>query len=289
MICTLADRDGQPLDGATVDVVAFSHARGSDRTAVTLLPAGSGRYEAPVRFTRAGVWEFRLAIQRGPDTFTYVEQRDVYPPTGSQQMTAGRGRVLDHGFGILEIWNLGFDPRILHRSSFDPMAALIAVLLASLFGSLHCAGMCGPLVAFAVGTPETRSYAQRAVLQIAYHGGRLATYALVGAICGVLGAALDLGGSLLGLQRVAAVLAGAMMIAVGVLALLRYRGVTLPHVGLPAFLQRLVVVGQRAAVGLRPLPRALAIGLLTALLPCGWLYAFAIIAAGAGSAAGARR
>ncbi|MCU0874601.1 MAG: sulfite exporter TauE/SafE family protein [Pirellulaceae bacterium] len=165
------------------------------------------------------------------------------------------------------------------------MSALIAVLLASLFGSLHCAGMCGPLVAFAVGAPETSSYAQRAVLQIVYHGGRLATYALVGAICGVLGAALDLGGSLLGLQRVAAVMAGAMMIAVGVLALLRYRGVALPHLGLPAFLQRLVVVGQRTAVGLRPLPRALTIGLLTALLPCGWLYAFAIIAAGAGSAA----
>jgi hypothetical protein len=46
------------------------------------------------------------------------------------------------------------------------------------------------------------------------------------------------------------------------------------------------MVGQRAAVGLRPLPRALTIGLLTALLPCGWLYAFAIIAAGAGTALG---
>ena len=101
MICTLADRTGQPLDGATVDAVAFSHARGSDRTAVTLLPAGSGRYEAPVRFTRAGVWEFRLAIQRGPDTFTYVEQRDVYPPNVD---AARRGRFWS-GFGF-EIWNL---------------------------------------------------------------------------------------------------------------------------------------------------------------------------------------
>ncbi len=80
LICTLTDRTGQPLDGATVDAVAFSHARGGDRTAVTLLSAGRGRYEAPVRFSRAGVWEFRLAIQRGADTFTYVEQRDVYPP-----------------------------------------------------------------------------------------------------------------------------------------------------------------------------------------------------------------
>lgn len=80
LTCTLADRTGRPLDGATVDAVAFSHARGSDRTALTLLPAGSGRYEAPLRFARVGVWEFRLAIQRGSDTFTYVEQRDVYPP-----------------------------------------------------------------------------------------------------------------------------------------------------------------------------------------------------------------
>ena len=85
LTCTLADRTGRSLDGATVDLVAFSHARGSDRSAVTLLPVGSGRYEAPMRFTRAGVWEFRLAIQRGPDTFTYVEQRDVYPPTGNDR------------------------------------------------------------------------------------------------------------------------------------------------------------------------------------------------------------
>lgn len=80
LICRLADREGQPLDGATVDVVAFSHARGSERTAVTLPWAGSGRYEAPVRFAREGVWEFRLAIQRGTDTFRYTEQRDVYLP-----------------------------------------------------------------------------------------------------------------------------------------------------------------------------------------------------------------
>ena len=78
LICRLADREGQPLDEATVAVVAFSHARGSERTAVTLPWAGSGRYEAPVRFAREGLWEFRLAIQRGTDTFTYVEQRDVY-------------------------------------------------------------------------------------------------------------------------------------------------------------------------------------------------------------------
>jgi sulfite exporter TauE/SafE len=164
------------------------------------------------------------------------------------------------------------------------MSILVAVLLASLFGSLHCAGMCGALVAFAVGATETQSAAARAALHAAYHGGRMVTYALVGAACGLLGAALDLGGAMLGLNRVAAVLAGGMMIAVGVVAIVRYAGVRVPHPPVPNALRRTLAVGQRAAMGLRPLPRALTIGLLTAFLPCGWLYAFAIIAAGTGTA-----
>lgn len=163
------------------------------------------------------------------------------------------------------------------------MATLTAVLIASLFGSLHCAGMCGALVAFAVGGAESSSLPGRVLLQIGYHGGRLASYTLLGAACGLAGAALDFGGSLVGLQRVACILAGAMMVVVGVVAVLRFRGWRLPVLPFPARLQRLLQVGQRAAIGLRPLPRATTIGLITALLPCGWLYAFAVIAAGTGS------
>ena len=48
-----------------------------------------------------------------------------------------------------------------------------------------------------------------------------------------------------------------------------------PKCRLPGLIQRLVLAGQRAAFALRPLPRALSIGLLTAFLPCGWLYLFA--------------
>ena len=78
-------------------------------------------------------------------------------------------------------------------------------------------------------------------------------------------------------------LAGGMMIAVGVAAVLRAVGVRLPQLPLPGLIQRLVLAGQRAAFALRPLPRALCIGLLTAFLPCGWLYLFASYAAGTGS------
>ncbi len=82
--CTLTDREGRPLDGATIDVIAFPHARGSQRTAITLLGVGDGRYEAQSRFRRAGLWEFRFVVQRGPETFTCTQKRKLEPPGDSQ-------------------------------------------------------------------------------------------------------------------------------------------------------------------------------------------------------------
>jgi uncharacterized protein len=162
------------------------------------------------------------------------------------------------------------------------MEFLIAVLIASLVGSLHCVGMCGPLVAFAVGDSRAGK-TSKIWLHVAYHGGRLLTYAFVGGVCGILGAAVDRGGARLGCQRAAALLAGAMMIAVGAAALFRAIGVRLPHISLPGPILRLILAGQRAALALGPLLRALCIGLLTAFLPCGWLYLFASYAAGTGT------
>ena len=168
------------------------------------------------------------------------------------------------------------------------MELLIAVLIASFVGSLHCVGMCGPLVAFAVADPTADRRTSRAMLHAAYHGGRLLTYALVGAVCGLLGAAVDTGGARLGCHRAAALLAGTMIIAVGLVATLRALGVRLPRVPLPGVISRLVLAGQRAAIALAPLPRALATGLLTAFLPCGWLYLFALKAAESGKPLRAR-
>lgn len=164
------------------------------------------------------------------------------------------------------------------------MTALIsAVFAASLLGSMHCAGMCGAFLAFAVtaeGRPDLRA---RARLNAAYNLGRLVTYTALGAVGGFVGAAVDLGGSALGLQRAAAALAGSMMIVVGLIAVARAAGVRLPRAPLPAGLRTLVGRGHRAAMGLPPVARAASIGLLTTLLPCGWLYAFAITAAGTAS------
>lgn len=163
------------------------------------------------------------------------------------------------------------------------MTMLGTVLLASLLGSLHCAGMCGPLVAVALGGTRVQSVGARAILHAAYHGARLLTYSTVGLVCGLLGAGLNWGSSFFGLQRAAALVVGCVMVAVGVIGILRYWGVRWSPLRAGAAVQRWVVAGQRAALAMRALPRAAVVGLLTAFLPCGWLYLFAIAAAGTGS------
>jgi len=162
------------------------------------------------------------------------------------------------------------------------MTALIgAVFLASLLGSLHCVGMCGAFVAFAVGADPERG--GKASLHAAYNLGRLSTYVALGVIAGAVGHAVDLTGEAAGLQRVAASIAGAMMVGFGLIVLLRLRGVHLPRAPLPPGLRRITERGHKFAAERTPGVRALLVGMLTTLLPCGWLYAFVITAAGTGS------
>jgi len=162
------------------------------------------------------------------------------------------------------------------------LATLAAVLLASLAGSPHCAGMCGVFVAMACGF-ERGKPREHARLQCAYHGGRLAGYATLGLAAGALGGAIDLGAQAAGLQHAAAILAATTMLAVGGIWLLREAGVRLPHAHTPAPVRNAFRAGVARADRFGPTGRALAMGLLTALLPCGWLWAFALIAAGTAS------
>lgn len=159
------------------------------------------------------------------------------------------------------------------------LALVVAVFVASVLGSLHCAGMCGAFVAFATAD----SAAGKAKLSVAYHGGRLLTYTLLGVAAGSAGALLDLGGSLAGISQAAAILAGTVMIGFGVLTLLHALGKSSMRLPAPKFMHTLLAAGHRAAMGFTPTRRALMIGLLTTLLPCGWLYAFAAVAAGTAS------
>ncbi len=162
------------------------------------------------------------------------------------------------------------------------MTALIAgIFVASLLGSLHCAGMCGAFLALAV-TPDEQSRVGKTSLHVAYNAGRLCSYATLGMIAGLVGRSLDIGGEMVGVQRTAAIGASLVMIGFGLVAVARAQGYSIRRLHPPRTFQSAVQRAYAAAGAWSPVGRAYAIGLLTTALPCGWLYAFVLTAAGTG-------
>ena len=75
--CTVLDRAGKPVEKAAVDLVAFAHLHANNRTSSVLLPRESGGYGAALVFDDPGIWEFRLVIKRGAETFTQIVKREI--------------------------------------------------------------------------------------------------------------------------------------------------------------------------------------------------------------------
>ena len=153
---------------------------------------------------------------------------------------------------------------------------LASVLLASLLGSPHCAGMCGGFVAFYAGGDGRGRWAPH----LAYNLGRLCSYTALGLLAGAIGSGVDRVAALAGLGRIAAVLAGGVMIVWGGSTLLAAAGARLPQAPAPVALRRWLVGALHAARELPATERALVMGLVTTLIPCGWLYAFVAVAGG---------
>jgi sulfite exporter TauE/SafE len=177
------------------------------------------------------------------------------------------------------------------------MAAQLAAAAAAglLSGFSHCLGMCGPLVAsfgLSAGSGTAAPASSRrgsspgssgagpvlraAAAQLPYHLGRVTTYAAIGAVMGATGAFVNVAGRLAGLSDAVAVLAGALMVALG-----------LGAAGVSGVLRRfeartsggVVAAARRMAGGgatLYPL------GLLLGLLPCGVSWTIFLAAAAAG-------
>jgi len=168
------------------------------------------------------------------------------------------------------------------------MTALLAsVFVASVIGSLHCAGMCGPLIAFYAGASDQH----RRGVHVAYHLGRFATYTVLGAIAGGVGQVANGALDWVGLGRTGAIVASVVMVIWGTLLLSQSAGFQLfrrhgPESGAGTsptvlWVYRLASRAQRRP----PLIRGALLGAASGLLPCGWLYAFVVTAAGTGSPA----
>lgn len=167
------------------------------------------------------------------------------------------------------------------------MTLALAVLVASLLGSVHCAAMCGAFVCFYNTRAPGESLSSRDEMagHAAYNLGRLVSYVSLGIIAGTLGHALDGVGAFAGVQRAAAITAGMLMVMWGGYSAVVASGGRMPSPSAPE--------GWRRAMGsalLRfktqpPFVRAAATGLATTLLPCGWLYAFVVTAGATASPA----
>jgi uncharacterized protein len=85
------------------------------------------------------------------------------------------------------------------------MNFIIAALLLGLAGSLHCIGMCGPLVvAIHSRAGGSVAFSNRVV----YHIGRVLVYAVLGLVVGIIGSTF----SFFGWQQVLSVVAGLLML-----------------------------------------------------------------------------
>jgi len=163
---------------------------------------------------------------------------------------------------------------------------ITAVVTASLLGSMHCVGMCGPLAIWASGAGERASRTQIVVSTSLYHVGRLITYTIAGLIAGGIGSLVDVGGQTLGFQLAAARIVGSLMVVIGVwkLGTMWFANrITVTSGPKPSRVGGLLVKLRPYIFNLPPSGRAISVGMLTTLLPCGWLYLFALVAAGTGS------
>lgn len=154
---------------------------------------------------------------------------------------------------------------------------LAATLVASLAGSLHCAAMCGPFLPLLEG--EHEKPASRATRLMLYHAGRGFAYLSLGLAAGSLGTAMQASADSLLLQRIIA-----LVMALG-LVFAAFR-MAWPH-------SRLVQIKLGSKKGALHKIRSrifalrqqgkgeifsLALGLASALLPCGWLWSYVWLA-----------
>lgn len=134
---------------------------------------------------------------------------------------------------------------------------IISALLTGLLGSLHCIGMCGPLVLGLHGQSEGSLKRP-----LTYHSGRLLAYAILGLVLGLLGAGIALP---IGQQWLSLVLGATLIIA----GMVQFAGGQIRNT---AFFSGPVQAAFQVVAKWSGLRRQFSLGFLNGLLPCGLVY-----------------
>lgn len=143
------------------------------------------------------------------------------------------------------------------------LLALGSGLLLGLAGSLHCVGMCGPLVLgfSAKNTPKGKGTGH----SIYYSLGRTFTYSLMGLLLGYFGAGIRL----TGYQGIISVIVGSLLLISVILpASLKAKTASLPG----AFIYTKLKSSLSGVILKEGKPRPFMFGMLNGFLPCGLVY-----------------
>ncbi|MCK5776802.1 MAG: sulfite exporter TauE/SafE family protein [Bacteroidales bacterium] len=144
------------------------------------------------------------------------------------------------------------------------MMYFLAALVLGLLGSFHCVGMCGPI---ALMLPiNNNNWFTRLSGTFLYNIGRAITYGVLGAVFGLLGEGIFLGG----FQQWVSIIMGVLMI-LSVLFPLLFRNTALFDKYIYGYVDRLKasflpLFNNKSLISL------FVIGLLNGLLPCGLVY-----------------
>jgi uncharacterized protein len=162
--------------------------------------------------------------------------------------------------------------------------SIAAAFVAGVAGSMHCLAMCGGLAgAFGMRARAAGGDARHAFLHAAlYQMGRLSSYALAGALCGLFGGllvtAMDLAGVTLWLR----VVAGVLLLLLGLQLALGWRLLApIEKMGSHVW-RRISPLAQYLPA--RGATQPLLMGMLWGWLPCGLVYSMLLLGALGGSA-----
>ncbi|HLS86026.1 MAG TPA: sulfite exporter TauE/SafE family protein [Burkholderiales bacterium] len=163
----------------------------------------------------------------------------------------------------------------------------LALLAFGLVSGVHCAGMCGGIVAaFSTQGREQPLLDMRALArrQLAFNAGRITSYAAAGVAAGALGSAGAYAAAALGAQSALAFAANGLLVLMGLYLLGASRLLApLERLGTPLW-RRLQPHAARA-LRARTLPGAYGAGALWGWLPCGLVYGALAAATLSGGAA----
>ena len=159
---------------------------------------------------------------------------------------------------------------------FQSIDTVTAAFVAGCVTSVHCVGMCGPLACAVTVSPAAAGRGvSPPVASTLYHLGRMASYALVGALAGMVGQAP------LAFLRNSPISLLPWILVIVFLAVAFGLDRRIPR---PAAFTRYLAQMRGRLSTIRWAPPSLALGVGTPLLPCGPLYLMFGVALVAGSA-----